>query len=96
MSQDSATAGDGVQVCRVLADEAFEQGGQNFDFTDPGNDMGVEFLRFLAVADVENLVGPGLFDDGLARFTGGVGEEQHSGRDGRQDEAAVENEMKHG
>ena len=68
-------SGDGVKVGRVLAHNAFEQGGQNFDFTDSGNDMGVEFLRFLAVADVENLVGAGLFDDRLAPFTGGVGEE---------------------
>ena len=57
--------------------------------------MGVEFLRFLAVAGVEDLVGYGLFDDGLARFAGGVGEEQGD-RDDRQDAAAVENEMKHG
>src|SRR5437899_10525824 len=69
-------AGDGMQIDGIFGDETFEQREDDVMFGDAGDDMGVEVLRFGAVAEVKDLLTISRLDTRLAFAAAGKDDEQ--------------------
>ncbi len=69
--------GHGMEVMVIVVDERLVEGAHDVGLGDAGDDLGVEFARLAAVAQVQDAVAVALFDGCEGLRTRTAGEESH-------------------